>query len=126
MDDAERALVIDHVTRAATAAHDAECASGMTSEFRSPVATIIEERRDGARLIVTTCATYRVYHYAQSGSDWSIQTVTIDETTVEGGAITGQRRLLAKTVNLTEGRSDDHDDELEAREIVAAWRHHNS
>jgi hypothetical protein len=122
MDDAERALVIDHVTRVATAAHDAERAGGMTSEFRSPVATVIDERRDGPKLIVTTCASYRIYHYAQSGSDWSIQTVTIDETTVEDGAIVGERRLFEDTVNLSEGRSDDHDDERAAREIVEAWR----
>ncbi len=119
-DEAERRAVLAHLTARAAKAYKDDLAGGMTSEFRDPVIEILRATVEDGHLIATATTSHRVYHYGQSGSDWSIQTVIILELSFATGSLV-ERVLHEDTVNLSEGRSDDHDDAYQARQIVDAW-----
>lgn len=117
-DEAARRAVLDHALARAQRDFEHAVLGQMASEFRRPTLEVVEA--SGPPLVVTIATSYRVYYYAQSGSDWSIQTVTIVESRLEDGAVV-ERVLHTDTVYLSEGESDDHDDEAAARRIIDAY-----
>ncbi len=119
-DEADRSAAVAHVTAKATAACESEVSGGMTGASSVPPPEVIDARRVGDRLIATLGWTYWVYHYAQSGSDWSEQTIGLDEITVEAGAVVGERGLGTRCLHFSE--NDQLDVKQQFRETVGEMR----
>jgi hypothetical protein len=123
-DEADRSAALAHVSAKATAACESEVAKGMTGASRVPAPEVIDARRAGNQLIATLGWTHWVYYYAQSGSDWSVQTIGLDEVTVEAGAVVGERQLGTRALHFSEQESDDLDVMQQFRETVGELRDH--
>ncbi len=121
-DERARRAVLAHAVARARRAYDEEERGGQASKWCPPTVETTEviEARLAPHLIATLVTSHRVYHYAQSGSDWSTQTVVISEVSYDG--LVSERIVYARAFNVSEGDSDDHDDAVAVQEQIEYWR----
>jgi len=86
---------------------------------RPPTAVVVAATRSAAGLAVVFCVHYRVYLFAQSGSDWGEQHVRITETTFGPAAeVVAERVLHADFERISESDTDGYDDAAGANAVV--------
>jgi hypothetical protein len=120
-DETARRRVLSHAKKQATRAYEAEIGRGQATGYCAPTLEVVRARRELDRLIVVVATSYRVYHYAQSGSDWSTQYIAFHELTVGGGGPLLDQRLAAEERNASERDSEGHDDAAELRDAIAGF-----
>lgn len=116
----QREAMLAHARKASEAACAADLGGGMTTEMRSPKAYAVSAVETPAGLVVTTCAHYRVSHYAQSGSDWGNHDVSVVETTWDAGAkVVAERVVVHRDLMIRELDEETYDDDAAAADVVA-------
>jgi len=115
----EQALMLAPAQAAVLAWCDAEVGGGQAGISRAAVCEVVAAVPASDGLVVTTCGRFRVYHLAQSGSDWEYQHIVVAETTfAPGAAVVRQREIARASLFVSERDADDYDDEGVARSVV--------
>lgn len=117
-DEADRRKVLAHAKKRATKALEHEVGRGQASSCGDPIFEVIRARRVDGQLIAIVASSYRVYHYAQSGSDWSVQTIELLELGAARGTPLLEHQLSIEERTISERDSDHHDDAAELREAI--------
>lgn len=120
-DEADRRRVLAHASQRAHADYQREVGRGQASAWCAPTFEVVRARREDGRLVAVVASSYRVYHYAQSGSDWSTQTIAFHEISVARGAQLLEQRLAIDERSISERDTDEHDDAAELREAIARF-----